>query len=389
MMTRKPNSDLRRGWTTGACATAATKAALDALWGVGFNKDVSITLPRGETPIFPIAHSDIGSGWAEVGITKDAGDDPDVTHGALIIVRVCENKSGIIFKAGEGVGTVTKAGLPIGVGEPAINPVPREMMINVVNEQHYHHSWKLNEFTWNNNNNNNNSRSKKIAILLSLSDNNDNSNNSLMISSREARHRMADTLIEEGNNCIQSKDWQLTSFPACNSIHEYDISATTSPSHTTDDTAAQLINHGYWRDVWKVHDAVLKTIRYEHDYTERNYDRHRRDALAMERLTASENVVDIYGFCGNSGVFQYSQEGDVYSMVWGRRSKNYSSIEALRTAEQIAAGIAAAHTFDGEDHATLAHTDITPTQFVSIDGKFRLNDFNRCRCKLEYNIFQI
>ena len=46
MMTRKPNSDLRRGWTTGACATAATKAALDALWGVGFNKDVSITLPR-------------------------------------------------------------------------------------------------------------------------------------------------------------------------------------------------------------------------------------------------------------------------------------------------------------------------------------------------------
>lgn len=135
MMTRKPNSDLRRGWTTGACATAATKAALDALWGAGFNKDVSITLPRGETPIFPIAHSDIGSGWAEVGITKDAGDDPDVTHGALIIVRVCENKSGIIFKAGEGVGTVTKAGLPIGVGEPAINPVPREMMINVVNDQ--------------------------------------------------------------------------------------------------------------------------------------------------------------------------------------------------------------------------------------------------------------
>ena len=134
-MTRKPNTDLRRGWTTGACATAATKAALDALWGNGFKKDVTITLPRGEKPIFPLAHTDSGLGWAEVGITKDAGDDPDVTHGALIIVRVLENSSGIIFKAGDGVGTVTKAGLPIGIGEPAINPIPRQMMTEVVNEQ--------------------------------------------------------------------------------------------------------------------------------------------------------------------------------------------------------------------------------------------------------------
>lgn len=143
-MTRKPNTDLRRGWTTGACATAATKAALDALWGNGFKKNVSITLPRGEKPIFPLAHTDSELGWAEAGITKDAGDDPDVTHGALIIVRVHENKSGIIFKAGEGVGIVTKAGLPIGVGEPAINPIPRQMMIEVVNEQASLYGYKPN-----------------------------------------------------------------------------------------------------------------------------------------------------------------------------------------------------------------------------------------------------
>ena len=87
-MSRKPNHDLRRGWTTGACATAATKAALDALWGNGFARDITITLPKGETPTFPFAHIDQGDTWAEVGITKDAGDDPDVTHGALIIVRV-------------------------------------------------------------------------------------------------------------------------------------------------------------------------------------------------------------------------------------------------------------------------------------------------------------
>ena len=124
---------LRTGWTTGACATAATKAALKALWGRGFPRDVTITLPRGQTPTFALAHTDRGDGWAEVGITKDAGDDPDVTHGALIIVRVRDADS-LTFRAGDGVGRVTKAGLPIGVGEPAINPVPRQMMASVVDE---------------------------------------------------------------------------------------------------------------------------------------------------------------------------------------------------------------------------------------------------------------
>ncbi|WP_069299605.1 cobalt-precorrin-5B (C(1))-methyltransferase [Neptunicoccus sediminis] len=127
-MARKPVSELRRGWTTGACATAAVKAALLALWGDGFPNEVGITLPRGETPVFPLAHRELRDGWAEVGITKDAGDDPDVTHGALVIARVSASAGGVVFKAGEGVGTVTKPGLPIGVGEPAINPVPRQMM---------------------------------------------------------------------------------------------------------------------------------------------------------------------------------------------------------------------------------------------------------------------
>lgn len=133
-MTRKPTGDLRRGWTTGACATAAVKAALTALWSGEFPQDVGIVLPKGETPRFPLAYQEKGDGWAEVGITKDAGDDPDVTHGALIIARVTASSGGVVFKAGEGVGTVTKAGLPISVGEPAINPVPRQMMTDVVNE---------------------------------------------------------------------------------------------------------------------------------------------------------------------------------------------------------------------------------------------------------------
>jgi cobalt-precorrin-5B (C1)-methyltransferase len=123
---------LRRGWTTGTCATAATKAALMALWGEGFPNRVRLTLPKGERPEFSLAFQNQGEGWAEAAIEKDAGDDPDVTHGAIVYARVTASNGGIQFKAGPGVGTVTKAGLPIGVGEPAINPVPRQMMTDVV-----------------------------------------------------------------------------------------------------------------------------------------------------------------------------------------------------------------------------------------------------------------
>ena len=84
--------------------------------------------------MFALAHSIAGDGWAEVGITKDAGDDPDVTHGALIVVRVAGSAGGVVFKAGEGVGIVTRPGLPVPVGEPAVNPVPRAMMTAIVVE---------------------------------------------------------------------------------------------------------------------------------------------------------------------------------------------------------------------------------------------------------------
>ena len=83
-MTEAP--PLRRGWTTGACATAAVRAALSRLWGGAWSETVSITLPRGETPVFVIAHRAEESGWAEAGIIKDAGDDPDVTDRGTVTV---------------------------------------------------------------------------------------------------------------------------------------------------------------------------------------------------------------------------------------------------------------------------------------------------------------
>ena len=128
--------NLRRGWTTGACATAATKAALVALVSSRFPDPVSIVLPKGHAPAFVLDCERLESDFAEVGIIKDAGDDPDVTHGALILSKVAFAKkgSGIRFFAGEGVGMVTRPGLPIPVGEPAINPVPRQLMRAVVEE---------------------------------------------------------------------------------------------------------------------------------------------------------------------------------------------------------------------------------------------------------------
>ena len=121
---------LRRGWTTGACAAAAAKAAYAALVTGEFPDPVEIELPRGERPAFALATTRKGGDSATAGVVKDAGDDPDVTHGALILVtvRLGAPGSGVVFRAGAGVGTVTRPGLAIPPGEPAINPVPRRMI---------------------------------------------------------------------------------------------------------------------------------------------------------------------------------------------------------------------------------------------------------------------
>lgn len=127
---------LRYGWTTGTCATAAAKAAYAALLTGEFPDPVEVTLPRGDRPAFALATTALGNGSATAGVVKDAGDDPDVTHGALILASVSRAApgSGVSFRAGEGVGTVTRPGLPIPPGEPAINPVPRKMLREAIAE---------------------------------------------------------------------------------------------------------------------------------------------------------------------------------------------------------------------------------------------------------------
>ncbi|MEX2649037.1 MAG: cobalt-precorrin-5B (C(1))-methyltransferase [Alphaproteobacteria bacterium] len=131
---RKPEGELRKGWTTGACALAATTSAFTALVTGQFPDPVVVRLPGGETPSFPLVRARLEAGRASAAVVKDAGDDPDVTHGATVVATVerAAPGAGVLFRAGEGVGTVTRPGLPIAPGEPAINPAPRRMMTEAI-----------------------------------------------------------------------------------------------------------------------------------------------------------------------------------------------------------------------------------------------------------------
>ena len=132
---KKDKKEMRSGYTTGACATATTKAALITLITGEPQMESTIYLPVGKFATFGMESCVIESDYAEAGTIKDAGDDPDATHGALIISTVSwSDTPGITLDGGIGVGRVTKDGLPVPVGEAAINPVPRKMILETAEE---------------------------------------------------------------------------------------------------------------------------------------------------------------------------------------------------------------------------------------------------------------
>jgi len=137
-MSRVKGEKLRTGWTTGTCAAAAAKAAAEALVSGEAQEEVEIQLPRkGEEKRvrFAVERCAVGEAWAEAVVVKDAGDDPDVTHGAHLTARVSWREGvGIELDRGEGVGAVTKPGLGLTVGGPAINDVPRRMISYSIEE---------------------------------------------------------------------------------------------------------------------------------------------------------------------------------------------------------------------------------------------------------------
>ena len=194
--------------------------------------------------------------------------------------------------------------------------------------------------------------------------------------------------------CDYQHDWQKTSFPSCNGVHESFGSA--------GDPVPFLINNGGWVDIFAIMEydgsmKVLKTKRYRHEFTDRNFDRYRRDALAMERLTSAPNVLNIFGSCGVTAIVEYADGGDIenyindllekYDNEMGLEGRDETSpeyeevqVQKLRIATQVLSSIATMHNLDKEGQASISHTDISPYQFIKgNDGKFVLNDFNRAR----------
>jgi cobalt-precorrin-5B (C1)-methyltransferase len=133
---RVANSKLRRGWTTGTCATAAAKAACLLLRDGDAPAEVEVPLPRSDQrPSFALERCELDGDGAIAVVVKDAGDDPDVTHGAHLTVRVALGDApGVALRGGPGVGTVTKPGLGLEVGGPAINAGPRAQIAAAVAE---------------------------------------------------------------------------------------------------------------------------------------------------------------------------------------------------------------------------------------------------------------
>ncbi|EMK01802.1 MULTISPECIES: cobalt-precorrin-5B (C(1))-methyltransferase [unclassified Leptospira] len=128
--------ELREGFTTGACSAAAAKAATRVLILGQAIREIETTLPNKRKVTFELKRCEISENTAVCSIIKDAGDDPDCTHGAELTAEVKLNQENkIVLKGGEGVAVVTKAGLGLEIGEPAINPVPRKNITEMILEE--------------------------------------------------------------------------------------------------------------------------------------------------------------------------------------------------------------------------------------------------------------
>lgn len=180
----------------------------------------------------------------------------------------------------------------------------------------------------------------------------------------KARQKLADAdELEldavEDERCHLRYSWQKSMYPTCNIVHEFDGTTPSSSSsgwqrrHGPDSRLQKLYRlagHGFWRDVWIVNynnnknnnnndtndnrvgeKGVFKTMRWLHDFTPRNFDRMRRDGLAMERLTASPFIIGIYSFCGTSSMSEFGEGGDISDALWPLdEGPELSQIQKLR-----------------------------------------------------------
>mmetsp|Transcript_21028 Transcript_21028/g.29686 ORF Transcript_21028/g.29686 Transcript_21028/m.29686 type:complete len:525 (-) Transcript_21028:43-1617(-) len=172
-------------------------------------------------------------------------------------------------------------------------------------------------------------------------------------------------------------EWQDSFYPSCNSVHEIDTDV--ARRRQGSDTLSRLVNSGFNRDVWKVEmsdgtEFALKSLKYENKFNVDMFDQQRIDAVISERLTSSKYVASIYGFCGYTALYDYSEEGSLQDHY-----KTFSKKEKLMAAWRIARGLADVHTLGGGKKSAIVHADIHPRQYVSIHGEYYLTDFNTAR----------
>jgi Protein tyrosine kinase. len=172
--------------------------------------------------------------------------------------------------------------------------------------------------------------------------------------------------FEEGD-CKAMHNWQLETYPSCNNVHEYDFSQ------------YSYITSGGWRDVWKGYEYngqpyVIKTLVFDGtEFRYRDSERHRRDAITYSLLQGSSHVMNIYDYCVNTASFDFVEGGTLQDMLENKMTLKWSSEEKLRYSWQLAKGLADLHSvgsFYGS--AAIAHTDISPDQFLWFDGMFKV-----------------
>mmetsp|Transcript_18065 Transcript_18065/g.37022 ORF Transcript_18065/g.37022 Transcript_18065/m.37022 type:complete len:600 (-) Transcript_18065:503-2302(-) len=225
-------------------------------------------------------------------------------------------------------------------------------------------------------------------------------------------------------NCVPMAKWQTMSFPTCNTIHEINSFSSSSmlqdpqfhprprQNHNgqskrfaiREQYSSQLLGNGWFRHAWRVKDEIhglnmaMKTLRLERDFLPEYFELHRRDAVAMERLSASPYVMDIYGFCGQSALNELAHLEKGISNIYrvGTGLAGNHSPQAMRSrlkiGAMIALGLSHVHSIPPDDGpsesyhwqdpksqhaATLVHNDINPRNIImTSSGKPKLNDFN-------------
>jgi len=171
------------------------------------------------------------------------------------------------------------------------------------------------------------------------------------------------------------KPWQETSFPSCNKIHETDIQS-----------QFEILTKGGYNTVFTVTDMdgnthIAKIIQYSRDYTDRNLDRVRQDSLIMERATTSDYSMwwTPTATVAVSQIIEYGQGGDLFSWIVTAYDRLSQTKNKLQIATQVSQALADVFNLEGNNISSTTHGDFASKQYILVDGRFKLIDFNRGR----------